>query len=206
MTYAELRAANARAYCRENAAFFGLVPTWGPLADCANQMGPGNDSQSLFNRIHDAGIQAIADQQNQVDWSQTYAAIKPFLDARTLITAIQSARWELVTSASSHADGPRLTDKVLTRHIGDAFAHAGKSSSTTAIDPATLLATIITAVLGVLCPPTAALSAILEPIIAVIIKVLFSSLTAEFSSGNFGASPGAFNAQLEAWAREAQAS
>ncbi len=237
MTYADLRAANAQAYCRQNAAFFGLVPTWGPLWNCAGQMGPdqfgrASDPQSLFNRIHDAGIQAIAAQQTQVDWSQTYAAIKPLLlagvgrnsrrrhdEAQPLITAIQSARWELATSAAEYDENLTLTKELLARHIRDAFARAGlqhltriRSAQTaldephaTAIDPSTLLATIITAVLSVVCPPTAAFAAILEPIIAVIIKVLFSSLTTQFSSGTYGASPDAFNAQLQQWATEAAA-
>jgi hypothetical protein len=68
------------------------------------------------------------------------------------------------------------------------------------------LATIITAVLGVVCPPTAAFAAILEPIIAAVIKVLFSSLTTQFTSGTFGASPDAFNAQIQRWAQEASES
>jgi hypothetical protein len=173
VTYADLRAANAQAYCRQNAAFFGLVPTWGPLWNCAGQMGTdqfgrASDPQSLFNRIHDAGIQAIAAQQTQVDWSQTYAAIKPLLEAQPLITAIQSARWELATSAAEYDERLTLTKELLARHIRDAFARAGlqhltriRSAQTaldephaTAIDPSTLLATIITAVLGVVCPPT----------------------------------------------------
>lgn len=215
MTYAELRAANARAYCRQNAALFGLVPTWGPLWSCAGQMGAGSDPQSLFNRIHDAGIQAIAAQQSQVDWTQTYAAVKPLLEAaQPLITAIQSARWDVAISVADHAETP-LTKELLARHIRDAFARAGlqhltrirvEASRNTAIDPSTLLATIITAVLGVVCPPTAAFSAIIEPIIAVIIKVLFSSLTSQFTSGTYGASPDAFGTQVQEWAREAAAS
>jgi hypothetical protein len=237
VTYADLRAANAQAYCRQNAAFFGLVPTWGPLWNCAGQIGTdpfgrATDPQSLFNRIHDAGIQAIAAQQTQVDWSQTYAAIKPLLagvgrngrngrrrhdEAQPLITAIQSARWELATSAAEFDENLTLTKELLARHIRDAFARAGlqhltriRSAQTAldephaqAIDPSTLLATIITAVLAVVCPPTAAFSAILEPIIAAIIKVLFSSLTTQFASGTYGASPDAFNAQLQQWAKEA---
>jgi hypothetical protein len=233
VTYADLRAANAQAYCRQNAALFGLVPTWGPLWNCAGQMGTdpfgrATDPQSLFNRIHDAGIQAIAAQQTQVDWSQTYAAIKPLLagvgrrrhdEAQPLITAIQSARWELATSAADHDESLTLTKELLARHIRDAFARAGlqhlirihseptaiAGSQARAIDPSTLLATIITAVLGVVCPPTAAFSAVLEPIIAAIIKVLFSSLTTQFTSGTYGASPDAFNAQLQQWAKEAAA-
>ncbi|HEV8069604.1 MAG TPA: hypothetical protein VGP76_17830 [Planctomycetaceae bacterium] len=231
MTYADLRAANAQAYCRQNAAFFGLVPTWGPLWSCAGQMGAESNPQSLFNRIHDAAIQAIAAQQTQVDWSQTYAAVKPLLagvgpsgrsrndEAQPLITAIQSARWELATSAAEYDESLTLTKELLARHIRDAFARAGlqhltriRSAHTAldephaqAIDPSTLLATIITAVLGVVCPPTAAFSAVLEPIIAAIIKVLFSSLTTQFASGTYGASPEAFNAQLQQWAKEAAA-
>jgi hypothetical protein len=226
VTYAELRAANARGYCRQNAALFGLIPTWGPLWSCAGQMS-GGDPQSLFNQIHDAGIQAIAAQTaagDQVDWSQTYAAIKPLLEGEPgrsrrsvmdgsrqqtptlLITAIQSARWELVTSAAVHDESLTLTKELLARHIRDAFDRAGSSvSQQTAIDPSTLLAAIITAVLGVICPPTAAFSAILEPIIAVIIKVLFSSLTTQFTSGTYGAAPEAFNAQLQQWAQQAAA-
>jgi hypothetical protein len=172
VTYTELRALNARAYCRQNAALFGLVPTWGPLWNCAGQLS-GGDPQSLFNQIHDAGIQAIATQSavsGQVDWTQTYAAIKPLLEAQPLT--------------------PMPVDV----------------SQKTAIDPATLLATIITAVLGVVCPPTAAFSAILEPIIAAIVKVLFSSLTTQFTGGTYGASPDAFNAQLQQWAQEAAGS
>jgi hypothetical protein len=106
----------------------------------------------------------------QVDWTQTYAAIKPLLEAQPLT--------------------PMPVDV----------------SQKTAIDPATLLATIITAVLGVVCPPTAAFSAILEPIIAAIVKVLFSSLTTQFTGGTYGASPDAFNAQLQQWAQEAAGS
>jgi hypothetical protein len=227
VTYAELRAVNARAYCRQNAALFGLIPTWGPLWNCAGQMS-GGDPQSLFNQIHDAGIQAIAAQTaagDQVDWSQTYALIKPLLEAEPgrshqfalgrsgqstttpLIAAIQSARWELVTSAAAHDESLTLTTELLARHIRDAFFRAGFSSRSrqTAIDPSTLLAAIITAVLGVICPPTAAFSAILEPIIAVIIKVLFSSLTTQFTSGTYGAAPDAFNAQVQQWAQEAAA-
>jgi len=193
VTYADLRAANAQAYCRQNAAFFGLVPTWGPLWNCAGQMGTdqfgrATDPQSLFNRIHDAVIQAIAAQQTQVDWSQTYAAVKPLLagvgpngrrrhdEAQPLITAIQSARWELATSAAEYDESLTLTKELLARHIRDAFARAGLQHLTRirsaqialeephamAIDPSTLLATIITAVLGVVCPPTAAFSAILD--------------------------------------------
>jgi len=224
VTYADLRAANAQAYCRQNAAFFGLVPTWGPLWNCAGQMGTDQfggaaDPQSLFNRIHDAGIRAIAAQQTPVDWSQTYAAIKPLLEGQPLITAIQSARWELATSAVEYDENLTLTKELLARHIRDAFARAGlqhltriRSAQTAleepharAIDPSTLLATIITAVLGVVCPPTAAFSAVLEPIIAVIVKVLFSSLTTQFASGTYGASPDAFNVQLQQWAQEAAA-
>jgi hypothetical protein len=224
VTYAELRAANARAYCRQNAALFGLIPTWGPLWNCAGQMS-GGDPQSLFNQVHDAGIQAIAAQMaagDQVDWSQTYALIKPLLEAESarshrfaigrsgqptptpLIAAIQSARWELVTSAAAHDESLTLTKELLARHIREAFARAGSSvSQQTAIDPSTLLAAIITAVLGVICPPTAAFSAILEPIIAVIIKVLFSSLTTRFTSGTYGAAPDAFNSQVQQWSQEA---
>ncbi|HEV3303626.1 MAG TPA: hypothetical protein VG055_28500 [Planctomycetaceae bacterium] len=224
MTYAELRAATAQAYCRQNAALFGLVPTWGPLWNCAGQMGTdqfgrATDPQSLFNRIHDAGIRAIAAQQTPVDWSQTYAAVKPLLEAQPFLTAIQSARWELATSAADRDGSLPLTKELLARHIRDAFARAGLQhltrirggqtaigvSQATALDPSTLLATIITAVLGVVCPPTAAFSAILEPIIAAIIKVLFSSLTTQFTSGTYGASPDAFNAQLQQWAKEAAA-
>ena len=65
------------------------------------------------------------------------------------------------------------------------------------------MAAIITAVLGVICPPTAAFSVILEPIIAVIIKVLFSSLTTQFTSGTYGAAPDAFNSQVQQWSQEA---
>jgi hypothetical protein len=178
------------------------------------------DPQSLFNRIHDAAIQAIAAQQTQVDWGQTYAAVKPLLGCQSLVAAIQSARWELATSAASHGAGPTLTKEFLARHIRDAFARAGlqnltriradiphratiEGSRETAIDPSTLLATIITAVLGVVCPPTAAFSALLEPIIATIIKVLFSSLTTQFTNAAYSASPDAFNAQLQQWATEA---
>jgi hypothetical protein len=226
VTYAELRAANARAYCHQNAALFGLIPTWGPLWNCAGQMN-GGDPQSLFNQVHDAGIQAIAAQTaagDQVDWSQTYALIKPLLEAEParshrfaigrsgqptptpLIAAIQSARWELVTSAAARDESLTLTKELLARHIREAFARAGSSvSQQTAIDPSTLLAAIITAVLGVVCPPTAAFSAVLEPIIAVIIKVLFSSLTTQFTSGTYEAAPDAFNAQLQQWAQQAAA-
>jgi hypothetical protein len=182
-------------------------------------MGAGADPQSLFNRIHDAALQAIAAQQKQVDWTQTYAAVKPLLDAQPLITAIQSARWELVTSTADHEESLTLTKELLARHIRDAFSRAGlqhltrirtekttiEASQAMAIDPSTLIATIITAVLAVVCPPTAAFSAVLEPIIAVIIKVLFSSLTTQFTSGTYGASPDAFNAQVQQWAKEAAA-
>ncbi|HET6327138.1 MAG TPA: hypothetical protein VFG04_20825 [Planctomycetaceae bacterium] len=204
MTYAELRAQNARAYCRQNSALFGLVPTWGPLWNCAGQMS-GGDPQSLFNQIHDASIRAVAAQQASVDWTQTYALVRPLLEAQPLLAALDRARDE----------GPTLTKELLARHIRDAFACAGlqhltrirfDASQKMAIDPSTLLATIITAVLGVVCPPTAAFAAILEPIIAAIIKVLFSSLTTQFTSGTYGASPEAFNAQVQRWAEEANAS
>jgi hypothetical protein len=214
VTYAELRATNARAYCRQNAALFGLVPTWGPLWNCAGQMGASADPQSLFDQIHDAGIRAIAAQQAQVDWTQTYAAVKPLLEAQPLITAIRNARSEQATSASAHGESPTLTKELLARHIRNAFARAGlqhltrihmEASQKTAIDPSTLLATIITAVLGVVCPPTAAFAGIIEPIIAAIIKVLFSSLTTQFTTDTYRASPDAFNAQLQLWAQEAAA-
>jgi hypothetical protein len=214
VTYADLRENNARAYCRENAALFGLVPTWGPLWNCAAQTGGTGaaDPQALFDRIHDAAIQAIAAQQTPVDWTQTYAAVTPLLEAQPLVTAIQSARWELATGVADRDENLTLTKELLARHIRDAFARAGlqhlirirvsKTESAalpaTAIDPSTLLATILTAVLGAICPPTAAFSAVLEPII----KVLFSSLTTQFTSGTFGASPEAFNAQLQEWAKE----
>jgi len=210
VTYAELRAANARAYCRQNATLFGLVPTWGPLWNCADQT--GDDPEALFDHIHDAGIQAIAAQQTQVDWSQTYAAVKPLLESPALVTAIQSARWDLATSVSEHDGSLTLTKELLARHIRDAFARAGLQHLTrmrletlqpTAVDPSTLLAAIITAVLGVVCPPTAPFSAILEPVIAVIIKVLFSSLSTQFAGGTYGASPDAFNSQVQEWAKEA---
>jgi hypothetical protein len=212
MTYAELRAANARAYCRQNAALFGLVPTWGPLWNCAGQMGT-SDPQTLFNQIHDAGIRAIAAQQTQVDWSQTYAAMKPLLEAQPLIAAIQSARRE-AASAAAPVESQTLTQELLARHIRDSFARAGlqhltrirrDTSREAAVDPSTLLATIITSVLGVVCPPTAAFAGIIEPIIAVIIKVLFDNLTSQFHSGRYGASGDAFNSQVQQWAMESQA-
>ncbi|HEV8000870.1 MAG TPA: hypothetical protein VGP63_13385 [Planctomycetaceae bacterium] len=214
MIYAELRAQSARAYCRQNAALFGLVPTWGPLWNCAGQMS-GGDPQSLFNQIHDASIRAIAAQQTSVDWTQTYALVKPLLDAQPLVAAIDTARGDLTASETVHGESQTLTKELLARHIRDAFARAGlqhltrirfHASQKTAIDPSTLLATIITAVLGVVCPPTAAFAAILEPIIAAVIKVLFSSLTTQFTSGTFGASPDAFNAQIQRWAQEASES
>jgi hypothetical protein len=212
VTYAELRAANAKSYCRQNAAFFGLFPTWGPLWDCAGQIGTGTDPQSLFNQIHDAGIRAIAAQTTPVDWTQSYAVVKPLLESRHLVAAIQNARWELATSANIHGQDGALTRELLARHIRNAFTRAGlqhltrirtATSHEAAIDPSTLLAAIITAVLGVVCPPTAAFSAILEPVIAVIIKVLFSSLTTQFVGGAFGASCDAFNAQVQQWAQQA---
>jgi hypothetical protein len=212
VTYAELRAANAKAYCRQNAAFFGLVPTWGPLWDCAGQMGAGTDPQSLFNQIHDAGIRAIAAQMTPVDWTQTYAAVKPLLESPQLVAAIQNARWELATSANAHGEYAALTRELLALHIRDAFTRAGLqhltrirtgTSRETAIDPSTLLAAIITAVLGVVCPPTAAFSAILEPVIAAIIKVLFSSLTTQFACGAYSSSPDVFDTQVQQWAQEA---
>jgi hypothetical protein len=213
VTYAELRAANAKTYCRQNAAFFGLLPTWGPLWDCAGHMGAGGDPQSLFNQIHDAGIHAIATQTTSVDWSQTYAAVKPLLESQELIAAIQNARWELATSVN-HGEDVALTKELLARHIRDTFTRAGLqhlmrirtgAPHETAIDPSTLLAAIITAVLGVVCPPTAAFSAILEPVIAAIIRVLFSSLTTQFAAGTYGASPEAFNTQVQQWAQESAA-
>ncbi len=214
MTYADLRAANAQEYCRQNAAFFGLVPTWGPLWDCAGSLGDGSDARSLFNKIHDAGIQAIAAQATPVDWSQTYAAIHPLLASPHLVTAIRNARWEVATSLAEPGNGPILTNELLARHIRDAFARAGLQHLTQqrtgalpaqTIDPSTLLATIITAVLGVVCPPTAAFSALIEPVIAAIIKVLFASLTSQMATGRYGVSPAAFGTQVQAWAREAAA-
>ncbi len=214
MTYAELRSANAKEYCRQNAAFFGLVPTWGPLWDCVGLLGNGADPQSLFNQIHDAGIQAIAAETTPVDWSQTYAAIKPLLDSPHLIVAIQNARWEIATSAATPGNGPILTPEFLAHHIRDTFTRAGlqhltrlrtAASHATAIDPSTLLATIITAVMGVVCPPTAAFSTLLEPVIAAIIRVLFASLTSQMASGRYGASADAFAAQVQTWAGEVAA-
>ncbi len=214
MTYSELRSANAKQYCRQNAAFFGLVPTWGPLWNCVGLLGNGTDAQSLFNQIHDASIQAIAAQTTPVDWSQTYAAIKPLLDSPQLIVAIQNARWEIATSAATPGTGQLRTIEFLAHHIRDTFARAGlqhlsrlrtAASQSRAIDPSTLLATIITAVLGVVCPPAAAFSTLLEPVIAAIIKVLFASLTSQVASGRYGVSAEVFDAQVQAWAREAAA-
>jgi hypothetical protein len=214
VTYAELRTANAKEYCRQNAAFFGLVPSWGPLWDCVGLLGNGTDAQSLFNHIHDACIQAIAAQTTPVDWSQTYAAIKPLLDTPQLIVAIQNARWEIATSAAAPGNGPILATEFLAHHIRDTFARAGlqhltrlrtAASHVAAIDPSTLLAAIITAVLGVVCPPTAAFSTLLEPVIAAIIKVLFASLTSQMASGRYGVSADAFDAQVQGWASEAAA-
>jgi hypothetical protein len=214
VTYAELRSANAKEYCRQNAAFFGLMPSWGPLWDCVGLLGNGSDAQALFNRIHDAGIQAIAAQTMPVDWSQTYAAIKPLLDSPQLIVAIHNARWEIATSAPTPGNGPIRTIEFLAHHIRDTFTRAGLQHLTrlrtmaphaTAIDPSTLLAAIITAVLGVVCPPTAVFSTLLEPVIAAIIKVLFASLTSQMASGRYGASADAFDAQVQSWASEAAA-
>ena len=83
--------------------------------------------------------------------------------------------------------GPRLatarrTNEFLARHIRDTFARAGlqhltrlRTNGCACNGPRSLdtLGAIITAVLGVVCPPTAVFSAILEPVIAAIIKVLF---------------------------------
>jgi hypothetical protein len=176
VTYADLRADNARTYCRQNAALFGLVPTWGPLWNVAGQAGAGSDPQTLFNRIHDAGIQAIAAQQTRVDWTETYAVIKPLLEGQVLHAAIHSARAELDNGVARHGADPVLTKELLARHIRDAFARAGlqhltqtrsEASQQTAVDPSMLLATVLTAVLGVVCPPTAPFAAVLEPIVAV---------------------------------------
>jgi hypothetical protein len=214
VTYAELRSTNAKEYCRQNAAFFGLVPTWGPLWDCVGLLRKGTDAQSLFNQIHDAGIQAIAAQTTPVDWAQTYAAIKPLLDSPHLIVAIQNARWEIATSAVTPGNGPILTTDFLAHHIRDTLTRAGlqhlsrlrtATSHAAAIDPSTFLAAIITAVLGVVCPPTAAFSTLLEPVIAAIIKVLFASLTSQMATGRYGVSADAFDAQVQAWAAEAAA-
>jgi hypothetical protein len=213
VTYEDLRAANARAYRRQNASLFGLVPTWGPLWPCSGQI--GTNPQSLFNQIHDASIAAIAAQQKQVDWTETYAAVKPLLESPQLVRAL--AVWR--ESVGRH--WPKLQEHdfvrdVLAQHIRREFTRGGHGHllrvqrigtgiQAKSIDPSALIATIITAVLAVVCPPTAAFSAILEPIVAVIIKVLFSSLTTSFASGTYGGSQDAFRAQVQAWAQEATA-
>jgi hypothetical protein len=213
VNYADLRAANSDVYQHQYPRLWGALGYgWGPLGAAAAQM--QRDPQALFNAIHDAGIQAIAAQQDQVDWSQTYAAVKPLLDSPVLIAAIQDARWELATSVAERDDSLTLTKEHLARHVREAFARDGLQHLTRirhdaresmAVDPSTLLATIITAVLGVLCPPTAGFSGILEPIIAVIIRILFAGLTTQFANGTYGLSPDAFNAQVQLWAKESLA-
>ncbi len=212
MNYSELRSANATAYCRQNSALFGLVPTWGPLWNCARAPGGGGDPASLFNRCHDEIIKAIDAQQQAaqpVDWSQTYAAVKPLLDNPAhLAKAIHRSRESLANDSRENAR------EVLATHIRTAFREAGighlvhrkwDATRDTSIDPAALIATIITAVLAALCPPTAAFSALIQPVLTVIIKVLFDSLSSSFSSGKFGASPAEFANTVHQWATEAGA-
>jgi hypothetical protein len=221
VNYQDLRAANAQTYRQQFPLRVLGIPipgttSWGPLSDCVAQMRGARaaDELSLFEQIHDAGIVAISQQQqNQsLDWSQTFAACNPLLRSPQLVTAVKN--WH-AGARGAFREGCVYEDStirdVLAHYIRQIFRNAGlhhlvqvpPACRVGAIDPSQLIATIITAVLGVVCPPAAAFAAILEPIIAIIIKTLFASLTTQFA-GTFGSAAAAFNAQVQMWATEAQ--
>jgi hypothetical protein len=226
VNYQDLRAVNAQTYRQQYPLRVLGIPvpgttSWGPLSGCVAQMRrtpirgtQSTDESSLFEQIHDAGIVAIVQQQHQqlLDWSQTFAACNPLLRSPQLVTAVKN--WH-AGARGAFREGCVYEDSairdVLAHYIRETFRNAGlhhlvqapPTCRVGAIDPSQLIATIITAVLGVVCPPTAAFAAILEPIIAVIIKTLFASLTTQFA-GTFGSAAAAFNAQVQTWATEAE--
>jgi hypothetical protein len=212
MTYVQFRQGVTDAYRQSNASPWTLgMSNWGPLNSASSAA--NSDPQTLFNRIVNETVKATAAQTAPVDWSILYG-MRKLLAHPALMTAVRNFQWETATrSAMDH--GRRAL--VLARHIRAQFDLFGEShllnfrgiyGVVSSIDPATLLSTVLVAVLGVICPPAAAFAAILEPVIAIIIKVVFEGLTKTYAMGNYGGmADGAqqFTGLLQQFATEAAA-
>ena len=206
LTYAQFRQGTCDAYRQSNTVLFGMVPTWGPLNSASSAA--NSDPQTLFDRIVNETVKATAAQtQANVDWNVLYG-VRKILARPSLAHAVRNFRFELRTRSIA----PERHIDILARHIRVQFDRDGDPTLDHhtqylligAIDPSTLIATVLVAVLGVLCPPTAAFAAILEPVIAAVIKIVFEGLTKQYATGNYGGSQ-AFTGQLNQWAAEAAA-
>lgn len=144
-SYRELRDNDADAYRSRHAFLF--VPTWGPLAHIADEL--GTNPADLFALIHKTGIQQLA-AAGTIDFSHLYGA---------------------------------------------RFGGVGED----------VLATVIAAVIAAVCPATAPFLPIVKAVVEAIITALMSSIQAQMATGDYGASPGEWSQQVQAWATEAAA-
>ncbi len=84
-------------------------------------------------------------------------------------------------------------------------AYAAAEHPVAALDGPTLIATIISAVLGVVCPALGVAAPLIEPILAAVVKAILASLQSQLLSGARGSSPAECRSQLQQWAAEARA-